>query len=93
MHKNVQELLPAKLAIITFAKMKKPKGIHLQLDNKTALSAVANLGKTENPKLTQISKNMWDFHNQQKKLVTLEHIPSARIYIADLEFRQTKGLQ
>ena len=70
MHKNVQERLAAKRTIIIFAKMNRPKKIHLHLDNKTALSAITESWKTKNPDLTQISKSMWDIYIQQKNSIT-----------------------
>ena len=38
LHVNVLKLIPAKFAVLTFTKVQSNIAIHLQIDNKTALS-------------------------------------------------------
>ena len=44
---NVQELLAAELAIKTFTKDRKPKAIHMRIDNTSALSYLVKMGGRE----------------------------------------------
>ena len=48
---NMQELLAAELAILTFTKERKPKSIHLRIDNTTALSYLVKMGGTRCPEM------------------------------------------
>lgn len=51
-HINIQETIAAELAIRTFTKLKKPKRLHLQIDNTVALSCILKMGSTKNEILT-----------------------------------------
>ena len=44
---NVQELIAAELAIKTFTKERKPKSIHIKIDNTSALSYIVKMGARE----------------------------------------------
>ena len=58
---NMQELLAAELAILTFTKDRKPRSIHLRIDNTTALSNLVKMGGTKCPDLSRIAKRIWAY--------------------------------
>ena len=75
-HINVLELLAIKLAIQTFLKTLKHKTIHLQEDNVVALTYLLKMGGTQNLKLVQLAKEIWDHTLQYGITLTAEYLPS-----------------
>ena len=57
-HIDILELKAAHLAILTFTKFKIAQRIHVQMDNKVALSYLV---KTHNKDLFSLSKQIWDY--------------------------------
>ena len=55
------ELSAIKFAILTFAKMWEMSALHIQVDNKIALSYLLKMRGRKNPELIQISKEIWEF--------------------------------
>ena len=59
LHINVLELIAANIAILTFTKgQSNSLAIHLQIDNKTALSYLLKIGDTHNRELLHTSKSI-----------------------------------
>ena len=88
-HINVLELLAIKLAIQTFSKTLKHKAIHLQVDNMVALTYLLKMGGTQNLKLVQLTKEIWDHLLQCGITLTAEYLPSKLNVTADWESRNS----
>ena len=89
-HINVLEILAIKLATRTFLKTLKHKAIHpihLQVDNLIALTYLLKMGGTQNLKLVQLAKEIWDLLLQCGITVTAEYFPSKLNVTADWESR------
>ena len=86
-HINVLELLDIKLAIQTFSKTLKYKVIHLQVDCMVALTYLLKMGSTQNLKLVQLTKEIWDHLLQCGITVTTEYLPSKLNMTAEWESR------
>ena len=87
---NMQELLAAELAILTFTKDTKPKSIHLRIDNTTALSYLTKMGGTKCPELTKISKRIWSYLFSHGITLTVEWISTKLNTRADFESRNVQ---
>ena len=90
LHINVQELLAAELAILTFTKHLKPSSIHIKMDNTTALSYLTKIGGTKNLEMIKISKRIWGYLLDHGITITAEWIPSHLNVIADRESRNVQ---
>ena len=55
---NVQELIAAELAIKTFTKDRKPRSIHIKIDNTSALSYITKMGGTGSWDMLVIAKRI-----------------------------------
>ena len=51
LHINALEMNAAKLAIESFCRVKKPKSVHLQINNMTALSHLVKMGRRNSAEL------------------------------------------
>ena len=87
-HINELELMAAEIALKTFLKGRKPKLVHLFIDNMTALHYLIRKGGTKSPQLTEISKRIWNFLTLQGITLTASWIPSKENVIADWKSRQ-----
>ena len=90
LHINFLELIAAKFAIPTFTKEQSNIAIHLQIDNKTALSYVLKMGGTHNRELLHISKSIWSYLLSKQIAMSAEYLPSALNVHADWESRNAK---
>ena len=88
-HINFLELLAIKLAIQTFSKALKHKAIHLQVDNMVALTYLLKMGSTQNLKLAQLTKEIWDHLLQCGITLTAEYLASKLNVTADWESRNS----
>ena len=65
-HINILELKAAHLAILTFTKFQIVQRIHVQMDNKIALSYLVKMGGTHNKDTLGLSKQIWDYLQSKK---------------------------
>ena len=86
---NVLELLAIKLAIQTFSKALKHKAIHLQVKNMVALTYLLKMGGTQNLKLVELTKEIWDHLLQCGITLTAEYLLSKLNVTADRESRNS----
>jgi len=87
LHIDEQEMIAANLAIRTFAKWKKTRSIHLQVDNTSCLAYIANQGGTRSLNLLRRAKEIWNFLTERDIQISLEWLPSKLNVEADLESR------
>ena len=87
---NVLELIAAKFAIVTFIKGQSNIAIHLQIDNKTALTYRLKMGGTHNRELLHISKSIWSYLLSKQIAMPAEYLPSALTVHADWESQNAK---
>ena len=94
LHINVLELIAAKFAILTFTEGQSNIAIHLQIDNKIALSYLLKMGGggggTHNRELLHISKSIWSYLLRKQIAMSAEYLPSALNVHADWESRNAK---
>ena len=90
LHTNVLELIAAKFVILTFTKGQSNIAIHLQIDNKTALSYLLKMGGTHNTELLNVSKSIWSYLLSKQIAMSAEYLPSALNVHADWESRNAK---
>ena len=60
-HINVLELLALKFLILTFTNNLSHLTIHVQVDNKVALTYLLKVGYTHSEQLLKISKSFWNY--------------------------------
>ena len=77
-------------AILTFTKVQSNIAIHLQIDNKTALSYLLKMVGTHNRELLHISKSVWSYLLNKQIAMSAEYLPSALNVHADCESRNAK---
>ena len=87
LHINVLEIIAVKYAILTFTKIKKPRLIHLKMDNIVALTYLLKMGGTRNIRLIQETKEIWNYLIGHGIMITVEYLPSHLNVIADQESR------
>ena len=87
---NALKMKAAKLVIESFCWVKKPKSVHLQTDNVTALSLLVKMGGTRSAELNEISKEIWEYLIENKITHTAEYLPSSQNIQADSESRHSK---
>ena len=87
MHINCLELLAATLAVKTFLKGQSGTSVLLQLDNKTAVAYINNMGGQFAPKLTDLAKDLWMWPLSNNIILSAEHIPGVLNNVADIESR------
>ena len=88
---QILELKAVKLAILTFTKVKKPKSIHIQMDNTFALSYLVKMGGTQNKVMLDLSsKEILAYLIKHKIKITVEYLPSKLNIIADWESRNAR---
>ena len=75
-HVNEQELAATKHAILKFTKIRKPKRLHLLIENTSALSYLVKMGGTHNPIMLNLAKEIWEYLMQKEITLTAEYIPS-----------------
>ena len=86
-HINILELLAVKLAIQTFTKYRDVKAIHLQVDNIVALTYLMKMGGTQNLKMVELAKEIWEYLLKWGITITAEYLPSELNLTADWESR------
>ena len=72
-HIDILELKTVHLGILTFTKFKIAQRIHVQMDNKVALSYLVRWGNL-NHDLLSLSKQIWDYLLSKKIAVTAEYL-------------------
>ena len=82
--------MAAKFAMLVFTKGQSNIAIHLQIDNKTALSYLLKMGVTHNRKLLHISKSIWSYLLSKQIAMSAGYIRSALNVHADWESRNAK---
>ena len=90
LHINFLELIAAKFAIPTFTKEQSNIAIHLQIDNKTALSYLLKMGGTHTTEPLNVSKSIWSYLLSKQIAMSAEYLPSALNVHADWESRNAK---
>ena len=88
LHINLLELLAIKLALFSFARGKRVKVIHFQIDNKAALSYLLKIGGTKNENTIRLSKEIWHFLLNHNMAITAEYLLSVLNAVADRESRK-----
>ena len=75
------------LAILTFTKFKIVQRVHVEMDNKVALSDLVKMwGRgTHNKGLLGLSKQIWDYLQSKKITITSEYLPDDLNGTADWE--------
>ena len=86
-HINILDLLAVKLAIQTFTKYRGVKAIHLQVDNIVALTYLMKMGGTQNLKMVELAKEIWEYLLKWGITITVEYLPSELNVTADWESR------
>lgn len=72
-HIDILELKTMHLGILTFTKFKIAQRIHVQMDNKVALSYLVRWGNL-NDDLLSLSKQIWDYLLSKKIAVIAEYL-------------------
>ena len=91
LHINVLELIAANIAILTITKgQSNSLAIHLQIDNKTALSYLLKIGDTHNRELLHISKSIWSYFLSKQIAMSAEYLSIALNMHADWESKNAK---
>ena len=85
-HNNILELLAAKLAIQTFTKYRDVKVIHLLVDNIMTLTYLVKMGGTQNLKMVELAKEIWEYFLKWGITITAEYLPSELNVAADWEY-------
>ena len=85
---NVLELLAAKFALFSFCKSSIPSHIRLMLDNTTAVSYINHQGGTISVACNKVSRDMWEWAEQNHTWISAAHVPGTINTIADSESRQ-----
>ena len=86
-HINNLELLAVKLAIQTFIKYRDVKAIHPQVENIVALTYLMKIRGTQNLKMVELTKEIWDYLLNWGITITAEYLPSELNLAADWESR------
>ena len=86
-HINILELLAVKLDMQTFTKYRDVKAIHLQVDNIVALTYLMKMGGTQNLKMVELAKEIWEYLLKWGITITAEYLPSELNLTADWESR------
>ena len=82
-HINILELLAVKLAIQTFTKYRDVKAIHLQVDNVVASTYLMKMGGTQNLKMEELAKEIWEYLLKRGIKITAEYLPREMNVAAD----------
>ena len=82
-HIIILELLAVKLAIQTFTKYRDVKAIHLQVDNVVALTYLKKMGGSQNLKMVELAKEIWEYLLKWEITITAEYLPSKLNLTAD----------
>ena len=89
-HMNVLQMKAAKLVTESFFRVKKPKQIHLQIENIVSLSHLVKMGVTKSTELNKISKEIWEYLIVNWIMHTAEYLPGSQNIQPDGESRHTK---
>ena len=84
-HINILELKAGHLAILTFTKFKIVQRVHVEMDNKVALSDLVKMWGTQNKGLLGLSKQIWDYLQSKNITITAEYLPGDLNVTADWE--------
>ena len=91
-HINNPELLAVKLAIQIFTKYRDVKAIHLQVDNIVAITYLMKMGGTQNLKMVELAKEIWECLLKWEITITAENLPSELNAAAALGISKQFGL-
>ena len=83
MHINILKLKAVKLALMSLHKQMKMKAVHFQIDNATALMYLLKVRGTENKRLLDLDKDIWDYILRNGITVTAEYLPSCQTMKVD----------
>ena len=83
-HINILELKAVHLAILTFTKSRIVQTIHVQMNDKIALSYLVKMGRTHKD-LLGLSKQTCDYLQSKKIIITAEYLPGHLNVTADWE--------
>ena len=86
-HINVLELLALKFTILIFTKNLPHLTIHVQIDNKVALTYLLKMGGTGSSQFLKISKSISNYLLSRLITTTAEHLPSRLNVRSDRDFR------
>ena len=86
-HINILELKAVHLAILTFTKFQIVQTIHVQMDNKIALSYLVKMGGTHNKDLLVLSIQIWNYLQSKKITITAKYLPGHLNVTGDWESR------
>ena len=86
-HINILELKAVHLAILNFTKFQIVQRIHVQMDNKIALSYLVKMGGTHNKDLLGLSIQIWNYLQSKKITITAKYLPAHLNVTADWESR------
>ena len=75
LHINVLELLAIRLALFSFTKGKRVKGLHFQIDNKAVLPYLLKMGGTKNKHMIILSKEIRHYLLNHNMAITVEYLP------------------
>ena len=92
LHINAFEMNAAKLAIESFCRVKKPKSVHLQINNMTALSHLVKMGGRNSAELNKILKEIWEYLIVNWITLTAEYLPSSQNIHLNWESCHSKDL-
>lgn len=87
-HINYLEILAAFFGLKIFAKSCYNCQILLRIDNTTAISYINRMGGIQFPHLTEVTKQIWQWCERRKIILSASYISSADNNIADAESRR-----
>ena len=87
-HINTRELLAIYFALRSFRSLCENKHVRILSDNTTAIGTVNKMGSSKSLINNEISKDIWQFCEQNKIWVTATYIPGTENDIADTESRR-----
>ena len=92
-HINVLELMAVKFAVLTFTKNLSNLSIHIQMDDKVALSYLLKMGGGGgySLELLKINKSIWHYLLSHGIIISAEYLPSKLNVRANWESRNAKG--
>ena len=86
-HINILELLAVRFAIQTFTKYRDVKAIHLQVVNIVASTYLMKMGGTQNLKMVELAKEIWEYLLKWGIAITAGYVPRELNLTAEWESR------
>ena len=88
LHINIQELMAAKIAIMSYCKDMEDIHVRIMADNMTAVIYINNMGGTKSKECNQIAKEIWQWAESRNIWISAAHIPGTDNVTADTGSRQ-----